>query len=295
MGSFRRRSACAVGVLGFVLLTVAAFAGAPAVETAAARRASAPVITLLSPADGATIVSSATSFPTFRWQISWDAPETTTVRFEIAADPGFTQNVTVDTQSCSSTNVSCWTSAQPHAVYAPPYGNMWYWRVGLTTSAGIVYSPTWKFTAVNPPPPPKPADRDKDGVPDGSDNCPGVANPSQQDSNHDHLGDACQPDHVGPQLKVPPGHGARGKTLFMSFWAGDDRGTVRLRATFSYEGHVLMSKDFGWRPSPVGAHHTFYSLAPLPRAFPAGIYDFCAKVWDRAGNQASGCGRYTIS
>jgi len=295
MGSFRRRSARAACVLGLLLLMLAAVAGAPAVEPAAARGASAPVITLLSPANGATFVSSASLFPTFRWQISWDTPETTIVSFETAADPAFSQNVSVDNKACPSTNVSCWTSVQPRSVYAPPYGNVWYWRVGLTTSAGTVYSPTWTFTAVNPPTPPKPKDRDRDGVPDSSDNCPGVANPSQRDSNHDHTGDACQPDHVPPQLKVPAGHGARGKTLFASFWAGDDRGMIRMHLTFSYEGHILISQPFGWRPSAVGQHHTFYSLAPLPRSLPAGIYMFCVKVWDHAGSHASGCGRYTIS
>jgi hypothetical protein len=36
-------------------------------------------------------------------------------------------------------------------------------------------------------------DKDGDGVPDATDNCPNVANPSQTDSDHDGLGDACDP------------------------------------------------------------------------------------------------------
>jgi hypothetical protein len=36
-----------------------------------------------------------------------------------------------------------------------------------------------------------PIDVDGDGVPDATDNCPNVANPDQQDSNSDGVGDAC--------------------------------------------------------------------------------------------------------
>jgi hypothetical protein len=288
MGSFHCRAAYACAALGLVVLTVA-------VGTAAARRSSAPVITLVAPSSGATVVSSASSFPTFRWQVSWDAPEATTLTLQVASDAGFTQNVKVLTQACPATNVNCWTSAQLRVVFAPPYGTIWYWRVTLATSAGNVSSPTSMFTAVNPPPPPKPADRDKDGVPDGADNCPDVANSSQQDSNHDHVGDACQADKVRPQLRVPSGHATRGKILFASFSTGDDRGSVRMHATFSYEGHVLVNQTSGWRQARVGDPQTLYSLRPIPRAFPTGIYEFCVKVWDRAGNNASGCGKYTVS
>ena len=40
-------------------------------------------------------------------------------------------------------------------------------------------------------------DQDSDGIPDGSDNCPRVANPDQQDTDADLIGDACDDDDDG--------------------------------------------------------------------------------------------------
>jgi hypothetical protein len=42
------------------------------------------------------------------------------------------------------------------------------------------------------------ADADGDGIPDGTDNCPTVPNPSQQDSNNNGIGDACDPTPMPP-------------------------------------------------------------------------------------------------
>jgi hypothetical protein len=40
-------------------------------------------------------------------------------------------------------------------------------------------------------------DGDGDGVPDGTDNCPLIANPGQEDADNDDVGDACEPDTDG--------------------------------------------------------------------------------------------------
>ena len=60
-------------------------------------------------------------------------------------------------------------------------------RWGTTRGAQRI----WTVQPVVPPPV---VDRDRDGIADGADNCPSVANASQADSDADGLGDACDPD-----------------------------------------------------------------------------------------------------
>jgi hypothetical protein len=66
---------------------LAVLASVVLIAPAAAHRASPPTITLLSPGNGSTIVSSmsTTTYPTFTWQIAWDVPEQTLVRPGAAA------------------------------------------------------------------------------------------------------------------------------------------------------------------------------------------------------------------
>jgi len=77
-------------------------------------------------------------------------------------------------------------------------------------------------------------DTDDDGVPDATDNCPGISNPDQSDDNGDGVGDACtSPDDVDPALANAVGTwvveriDANGGTVwghcFADFLTQDDR------------------------------------------------------------------------
>ena len=73
-------------------------------------------------------------------------------------------------------------------------------------------------------------DRDGDGVPDATDNCPAAANPDQADADSDGTGDACDPTPYGttpPELTVPAditadATGPAGATVTFDATATDD-------------------------------------------------------------------------
>jgi hypothetical protein len=267
---------------------LAAVAVAAAVGPSSAR--AVPSIALLAPANGVTIVSSVgtATFPTFSWRVDWSAPEQSLVVWQVAADASFTRDATTESHYCPATDPNCWTSVTPRRVWGPPYGSVWYWRVGVSSSAGTVYSPTWSFRAVTP------TDRDRDGVPDYRDNCPGVANPAQLDSNGDGKGDACQPDRVEPRVHVFPGSARRGKRAYITARIADDRGFVRVRVALIYFGHAMYRDRFTWAHSRWDAPATFHTEAPLPKFLPRGLYQACVTVTDKAGNRARSCARYVV-
>ena len=70
-------------------------------------------------------------------------------------------------------------------------------ELGVSLEGVLADAASLKFTVklhlagqpLEPPPP----DTDGDGIPDGSDNCPAIANPDQVDADADGKGDACDP------------------------------------------------------------------------------------------------------
>jgi Thrombospondin type 3 repeat len=263
---------------------------------AGAHNSSAPVFTLVSPANGSTAVVSqfgkSGPYITLSWKIAWDAPQdNTAITVEYSIDPGFASGLTQGSGgACNAANINCFTSYHPlHEWAYKPGTTTWYWRVGMIIDHAQVWGPTWTFKAVLVVPP----DRDHDGIPDSKDNCPNVKNHDQIDANHDGIGDACQPDHVRPQVEMMRGTGWRGQPLLVSARYGDNRRFVRSYFWLSYQGHVVLSQAFPMGPSVVGQQHSFYTK-PFAKQRPAGSYQACVTVWDRAGNHAASCAPYRI-
>jgi hypothetical protein len=273
----------------FALLVLALCALALGPASAAHADGAGPRITLLSPANGATIESAPglQTYPTFKWHVDWpDVPAGTTVlvSWSVASDPGFTHPVGADNGSCTAPNLDCFSSIAPHAVYT---GKL-YWRVQVTAAGVQVASETWSFTAV------KPADRDGDGVFDRDDNCPGTKNADQLDSNHDGKGDACQADRARPRVAVLAGGARRGSTGYFYARIGDDRGYARITAVLKYHGMTVMSGSMPLQPVNWLQTVRFYTQHPIPAGAPTGRYEVCVSAWDRAGNRGSSCAVYRI-
>src|SRR5919206_4428404 len=101
---------------------LAAVFAAVAVLAPSSAAAAPPAITLLTPANGARIVTSTASpaYPTFSWHVDWATPEEAMVVWQVAADAGFTRDASTESQYCPATNVNCWTSVTPHRPWGPP-------------------------------------------------------------------------------------------------------------------------------------------------------------------------------
>jgi hypothetical protein len=147
MGVKRLAVGVCLAVMGVGLLPV----------SAGARAAGDPTITLLTPAQGSPVSSAAWlhTYPAFTWRIDWPdvassiQSSTVLVTVTTATDQWFTQNVTQENNMCPVQNLNCW-SYSPQVVWGMKPDTTWYWRVGVDTSHGFVYSQTASFIAKPP-------------------------------------------------------------------------------------------------------------------------------------------------
>src|SRR2546423_15215885 len=103
-------------------LAAVLFAAAALAPSSAA--AAPPSVTLLTPANGAKIATSAASpaYPTFSWHVDWASAEEAMIVWQVAADAGFTRDASTESQYCPASNPNCWTSVKPQRAWGPPAG-----------------------------------------------------------------------------------------------------------------------------------------------------------------------------
>jgi hypothetical protein len=140
--------------------------GAPAVEVG-------PTLALTGGAGVATLNWSEASGP-FRVYRGFRGPA-----------PGWAYN-----QTCLAQAVTADTAQD---LLVPPPGRVFYYVVSREGCSESILARDSSGTPIpnNDPCPSTGQDADGDGVPEALDNCPGVANPTQLDSNGDGIGDAC--------------------------------------------------------------------------------------------------------
>jgi hypothetical protein len=246
-----------------------------------------PTVTLLAPTDGAQVVVSSTldKWVTHRFRVDFSTPPpfTVIVGVETASDPAFTRDKSLNNMTCAAGVPSCELTFTPHVSY--PAGSRWYWRVQV----GPVSSATWSFVSTPP------ADRDRDAVPDETDNCPSVRNPKQTDMEEDGKGDACQPDRKRPRVKAYAGSARRGSPAAFHFRVHDNR-YVSVRATVRWHGQLALSGRMDRVAAPRWNYRqTWWSQGAIRRSWPTGLYTFCIVAVDGAGNRAKSCAPYRIT
>lgn len=129
-----------------------------------------------------------------------------------------------------------------------------YWRVSLSGAVAAV-SPTWMFQAVSV---------------------------------------GYTPDRTRPRVRAYPGAGTRGRKAVFVARVSDDRGEARMQVDLAYRNQpvfrtVTLLKRVRW-----SVRQRFDSRVPLSRSIAPGAYRLCVTAWDRTGNRARSCARYTI-
>ena len=222
------------------------------------QHAAAPGVSLLSPANGATVVHTGQlgSAPTFGWRIDWagaPAGGPVVIVLRTASDPALTLNAIENTFSCRVRDVNCTTSFRPNRVYSGAY----YWRVTVRGAVQAA-SATWSFTGIR-----------RGGVPTG-------------------------PDRVKPRVQALAGVAQRGQTPFFTARVTDDSGVARARATLMRKGHEVARGSAAFRAVSWQHKLTLYARRPLARRIARGTYTLCVTAWDRAGNPARDCAAYRV-
>jgi hypothetical protein len=237
------------------LLAVAAIAAAgPLTGGAGIAQTTPPQITLLAPANGA-VVQGSTGLNAVEFKWRIDWAQPPAVGVVIISVKWATDPGF--TQNVSGANQTCpVTNVNCWTTFRPnhTWKGRYYWKVTIASDEPAE-SATWMFTGIEAPP---------------------------------------QIDQTRPYVRTSPGSVKRGKRAFFTAQVRDNKGEVRMRALLTYRGRPVLDGRTGFARVLWTVRQRFYSIRPMPRQLPAGIYKICITAWDRAGNQGQSCARYRV-
>jgi hypothetical protein len=103
-----------------------------------------------------------------------------------------------------------------------------------------------------------------------------------------------QPDRQRPRVRAYRGSGTRGRKAVFVARVADDRGEARMRVDLAYRNQLVFRAMTLLKPVRWSVRQRFDSRVALSRSLHPGPYRLCVTAWDRTGNQAKSCARYSI-
>jgi hypothetical protein len=103
-----------------------------------------------------------------------------------------------------------------------------------------------------------------------------------------------EPDRQRPRVRAYRGAATRGRRAVFVVRVSDNRREARMRVDLLYRNQLVFRAMTLLKPVRWSVRQRFDSRAPLPRTLVPGPYRLCVTAWDRTGNRASNCARYTI-
>jgi hypothetical protein len=237
-----------------VLLSGLALTGSAAAPAQVAR----PTVTLLTPANGSLLEGAASTAAsvTFSWRVDG-----------VPAANGPSGSVTVThriaadptfTLGVTTTSQTCPTQNVNCWASATPRrsyeAGRYYWQV-LVNGGAFASSQTWMFQAA-------------------------AARP--------------KPDLRRPKVQALAGTAKRGRKALFAARVADDHGEARMQVELLYRHQLVFRAMTLLRPVRWSVKQHFDSRTRLPRSLPLGRYRLCVTAWDRTGNRALSCARYTV-
>jgi hypothetical protein len=103
-----------------------------------------------------------------------------------------------------------------------------------------------------------------------------------------------RPDRQRPRVRAYRGSAARGRKAVFVARVADDRGEARMRVDLAYRNQLVFRAMTLLKPVRWSVRQRFDSRVPLPRSLHPGPYRLCVTAWDRTGNHAKSCARYSV-